>query len=279
VNGSKDISELSRKLKNTAWIPDKSGVLRLPSQIDRLKLPGDFKYVPCDFLSAIDFAAESEAAIKEKEENVRKKQQKDEAALLFGAKDSDELDALVAAMKKDPKKMRKLLDDLNRPDLSDHLANPLMESEKVRSGLLNEPDVEMESIESIQRQGSDELVRKRKDFLRSTYGAGSVIYCQICSTSSFLKTTNGEPFFVAIMVIESFTKNSIFNSIAVCGQCHAKFKYAKKTTDIDLRSAILDKNDFAGTVKISVSLAGETQFINFIESHFVKLRGALSIRN
>ena len=279
LNGSKDISELARKLKNTAWIPDKSGVLRLPSQIDRVMLPGDFKYLPCDFLSAIDFAAESEAAIKEKQENARNKQRKDEAALLFGAKDSDELDALVAAMKKDPKKMRKLLDDLNRPDLSDHLANPLMESEKVRSDLSNEPDVEMEIFESIQRQGSDELVRKRKDYLKSAYQAGSVIYCQICSTSSFVKTTNGEAFFVAIMVIESFTKNSIYNSIAVCGQCHAKFKYAKKTSDIELKSVILDKNDFAGTVKIPVSLAGETQYISFIESHFVKLRGALSTNN
>jgi hypothetical protein len=77
------------------------------------------------------------------------------------------------------------------------------------------------------------------------------------------------------MVIPRFSKNSIFNVVALCGQCAAKFKWGRTTTDDELKKKIILKNDYSGNVKIDVVLGGQLEHINFIESHFVKLKGAL----
>jgi hypothetical protein len=263
-------------LKETPWIPDKNGVLCKPAQLDRDKLSLGFLFDHCDYLSAIEFGAETEAAILARKEKQLEKQKKDDAAKLLGATNSEEIESLIKAMKKNPGKFQRLLDEINRPSPSDHVANPLQTSEKIAALLKDEPDVEMELISSSQRQGLDELVIKRREFLKLTYQVGNSIYCQICSTESFIKTT-GEPFFVGIMVIASFSKNSIYNAIAVCAQCHAKYKWGKKTTDLQLKNSILNQKDFSGTVQIEVLLGGEIQQIKFKESHFFNLKGALSV--
>jgi hypothetical protein len=276
LNGSKELSDSAKILKETPWIPDKNGVLCKPAQLDRDKLSLGFLFDQCDYLSAIEFGAETEASILARKEKQLEKQKKDEAAKLLGATNSEEIESLIKAMKKNPGKFQRLLDEINRPSPSDHVANPLQTSEKIAALLKDEPDVEMELISSSRRQGLDELVIKRREFLKLTYQVGNSIYCQICSTESFIKTT-GEPFFVGIMVIASFSKNSIYNAIAVCAQCHAKYKWGKKTTDLQLKNSILNQKDFSGTVQIEVLLGGEIQQIKFKESHFFNLKGALSV--
>ena len=277
LNTSKELSSIARLLRDTEWIPDKFGNLKKPSQMDTESLSNGLLFDKCDFLDAIGFGAESEASRKEQQLKTEEKQRKDEAAKLLGASSSEEIEMLIDALKKDPKRVQKLLEDLNRSAPSDHIADPLREGERVANETLGTPDVEMELVPTAQRQGTPELVRQRKDFLRNAYERDGVVYCQICSTSSFLKTNSGEAYFEGIMVIQSFSKNSVFNSIAVCAQCSAKYKYAKKSTDLEIKSSILAQKDYSGTVLIDVVLGGENQKIKFIESHFVKLRGALSI--
>ncbi len=277
LNTSKELSLIARLLRDTEWIPDKSGNLKKPSQMDSESLFNGFLFDKCDFLDAIGFGAESEASRREQQEKIAEKQRKDEAAKLLGASSSEEIEMLLDALKKDPRRVQKLLEDLNRSAPSDHIADPLSEGERIANETLGTPDVEMELVPTAQRQGTPELVRQRKEFLRNAYERDGVIYCQICSTSSFLKTANGEAYFEGIMVIQSFSKNSVFNSIAVCAQCAAKYKYAKKSTDLEIKSLILAQKDYSGTVLIDVFLGGENQQIKFVESHFVKLRGALSI--
>ena len=277
LNGSRELSDSAKILKDTAWIPDKNGVLCKPAQLDRDKLNVGFLFDQCDYLDAIEFGAETEAFLLARKEKQFEKQRKDDAARLLGATNAEEIETLIKAMKKNPGKFQKLFEELNRPLPSDHVANPLQTSEKIAALLKEEPDVEMELVVGSQRQGSPELVMKRREFLRSMYQSDNVIYCQICSTSSFIKSTNGEPFFVGIMVIASFSKNSIYNAIAVCAQCHAKYKWGKKTTDLQLKNSILNQKDFSGTVQIEVLLGGEIQQIKFKESHFFNLKGALSV--
>jgi hypothetical protein len=277
LNSSKELSNTAKILRDTPWIPDKNGALCKPAQLDRDKLSLGFLFDHCDYLSAIEFGAETEASILARKEKQLEKQKKDEAAKLLGATNSEEIESLIKAMKKNPGKFQRLLDEINRPSPSDHVANPLQTSEKIAALLKDEPDVEMELISASRRQGLDELVIKRREFLKLTYQVGNAIYCQICSTESFIKAANGEPFFVAIMVIAGFSKNSIYNTIAVCAQCHAKFKWGKRTTDPELKKLILNQKDFSGTVQIDVLLGGEVQQIKFKESHFVSLKGALSV--
>jgi hypothetical protein len=277
LNASKQLSDSANILRDTAWIPDKNGILRKPSQIVAEDLPLNFTFDKCDYLESINFGADSEAALREQAEKLKEKERKNEAAKLLGASDSDELEALIKAMKKDPKRVRQLIEDLNRMIPADRVANPLLESERVTESTRQDPDFEFEPIIGSQRIGVHELVRQRKDFLRATYQSANLIACQICSASSFIKTTNNEPYFVGIMVIESFSKNSIYNAIALCAQCAAKFKYAKKSTDFELKTEILNKKDFSGTVQIKVVLGGDSQHISFVESHFFKLKGALSV--
>jgi hypothetical protein len=277
LNTSKELSSIAKILRDTEWLPDKSGKLRKPSQLEAETLPQGFLFDKCDFMDAIGFGADSEAARKERQQKIEEKQRKDEAAKLLGATNSEELEMLIQALKKDPKRIQRLIEDMNRTAPSDHIADPLREGERVANQTSDAPDVQMELVPTAQRQDTPELVRQRKEFLRNAYVRDGVIYCQICSTSSFLKTTNGEAYFEGIMVIQSFSKNSVFNSIAVCAQCAAKYKHAKKSTDLEIKSSILAQKDYSGTVLIEVVLGGENQKIKFIESHFVKLRGALSI--
>jgi hypothetical protein len=277
LNSLKELSDSAKILRDTAWIPDRTGILFKPAQIDRDKLNVGFIFDQCDYLDAIDFGADTQASLLARKEKQLEKQRKDDAARLLGASNSEELEMLIKAMKKNPGRFQKIIEELNRPAPSDHVANPLQTSERIAALLKEEPDVEMELVLGSQRQGSKELVMRRREFLKNTYQLDNVIYCQICSASSFIKATNGEPFFVAIMVITSFSKNSIFNTIAVCAQCHAKYKWGKKTTDLQLKNSILNHLDFSGTVHVDVLLGGEIQQIKFKESHFVNLRGALSV--
>jgi len=272
-----ELSSIANKLKNTAWIPDKKGILKKPSQLDQSSLGENFLYEKCDFLNAIGFGAESAAAVKERQEKLLIKQRKDEAALLFGIGNSEDLDTLVKAMKKNPGKFQQLIAEINRPDLQDHIADPLKLGDKVRVDTAGLPDVKMEEHTIFEREGSSELTKSRKTFLTNTYSQNNVVICQICSTSSFLKTTNGEPYFEAIMVIPKFSKSSIYNVMALCGQCAAKYKWGKQTPDSEIKSTILARNDYSGAIKVDVILGGESQQITFIESHFVMLKSALSI--
>jgi len=277
LNTSKELSSIARLLRDTEWLPDKSGKLRMPSQLEAETLFQGFLFEKCDFLDAIGFGADSEAARKERRQKIEEKQRKDEAAKLLGATNSEELEMLIQALRKDPKRIQRLIEDMNRTAPSDHIADPLREGERAANQTSDAPDVQMELVPTAQRQGTPELVKQRKEFLRNSYELDNVIYCQICLTSSFLKTTNGETYFEGIMVIQSFSKNSIYNSIAVCAQCAAKYKHAKNSTDSEIRSSILAQKDWSGTVKVQVVLGGEIQQIKFKESHFAKLRGALSI--
>jgi len=274
-----ELSTLAISLKRSAWIPDKAGNLKTPSQIDKSQLGTNFLYEKCDFLDAIDFGADSVSAINEKAEKMREKQRKDEAARLFGVSTSEEMENLVKAMRKNPKKFQQLIAELNRPDLIDHIADPLKLGDEVSSMTRKLPDVEMGDQTISVRIGTHEITEKRKSFLRATYLVGTVIACQICSTSSFVKTTNGEAYFEAIMVIPRFSKNSDFNVIALCGQCSAKFKWGKSTSDSAIKSSILSKKDWSGVVKIDIVLGGEQVQIKFKESHFLKLKAALSIED
>lgn len=275
TSNSGELSRLAKLLATTSWLPDKKGELKKPRELEESTIDPAFLWEKCDFLISIGFGAESAAAIKAKQEKIAEKQRKDEAAKLFGLSDSEMLEKLLEAHKKNPKRFEQLIADLNRPDLIDHVADPLHLSEKIAEDTQFGPDVEMELIDGVQRKGMLELVQKRKDYLRNTYQVAGAIFCQICATSSFIKTTNGEPFFVGIMVIPSFSKNSIYNSIAVCAQCAAKYKYSKATTDGQLKLQILGITDFSGTVRVGLIIGGEPQEIKFKESHFVSLKGAL----
>ena len=275
TGNSGELSSLAKSLADTAWIPDKKGDLKKPRQLEEGTIDPNFLFEKCDFLTEIGFGADSAAAIKAKQEKIAEKQRKDEAAKLFGLSDSEMLEKLLAAHKKNPKKFEQLMADLNRPEMADHLANPLKIAENVRAETAEMPDIQMVEHSIFEREGADELTISRKNFLRDSYMRENSIECQVCSTSSFIKTTNGEPFFVAIMVIPRFSKNSIFNVVALCGQCSAKFKWGRTTTDDEIKKEIILKNDYSGNVKIDVVLGGQLEHINFIESHFVKLKGAL----
>lgn len=274
-----ELSSLAISLKLSSWIPDKAGNLKVPSQIDQSNIGAGFLYEKCDFLDAIGFGADSAFAIKERHEKAQEKQRRDEAARLFGVSSSEELEILIKAMRKNPKKFKQLIEDLNRPELKDHIADPLKLGEEVRARTRELPDVEMVEHSIFAREGTPEIRAMRRAFLRATYWDGKVIACQICSTSSFIKSTNGDAYFEAIMVIPRFSKNSEFNVIALCGQCTAKFKWGKSTSDVAIKRAILDLKDFFGEVKINVVLGGEQEQIKFVESHFLNLKAALSIED
>lgn len=276
TGNSGELSVLAKVLANTSWVPNKKGELKKPKEVDETSLDQNFLFEKCDFLSAIGFGADSVAAIKARQEKIAEKQRKDEAAKLFGVTDSEMLERLLEAHKKNPKRFEQLIADLSRPDLIDHLENPLKIAERVRAETESMPDVQMIDQQISEREGAQELTAARKIFLRDSYMRGNSIHCQICSISSFVKTTNGNPYFEAIMVIPSFSKNSTFNVMAVCGQCAAKFKWGRVTSDSELRDKILNLNNYSGNVKIEIYIGGQTENINFIESHFVKLKGAIS---
>lgn len=275
-NNSNQPSGLALKLRNSAWIPNRKGELKKPSQLDESSISKDYLIEKCDFLEMIQFGYETAAAEAQRRAQLEAKLKKDEAAKLFGVNDSAELEKLINAMKKDPKKMAKLVEEINRPIIGDHVSDPLALSEKARQVTADSPPIAMEPIEIRRRKGHEELTERRKHYLRSTYEEGKILSCQICSTSSFIKLTDQEAFFVGTLVIPSFSKNSIYNVIAVCAQCEAKFKYSRGTTDAQLKERIITTNDFSGIVKIQVKLANETEYINFKESHFSQLKGALS---
>lgn len=273
---SKEPSRLALILRNTAWIPDLKGVLRKPSELDEKSISKEFLIEKCDFLEAIHFGFDTAAAEAERQKRLQEKQQKLEAAKILGIHEIADFEKFADAIRKDPKKFERLIEEINKPVFGDHAVDPLSTMEETRKATEQSPDVENEEVSTSQRKEMEKLVEERKAYLRKTYEINKIISCQICNTSSFIKLTNKETYFEAIMVIPSFHKNSKFNSIAVCGQCSAKYKYSRKNKDSELKSRILGTNNFSGIVKIQIEIANEVQYINFKETHFSKLKGALS---
>lgn len=160
-------SQLVQQLKCTAWIPDKTGVFRKPSEISKEDLRGDFKYeIKSNILEAIGFGQQAV--------DIHKKHTAQEYYKEQGV-DVDELEGFLKIKKEfgvGLEDFRKFVIKQKRkefPSTSINISNIETRKQKLTQNLDDEPDKESIQIErSIQRDLPD-VKHKAKAYLRGKY--------------------------------------------------------------------------------------------------------------
>lgn len=82
---------------------------------------------------------------------------------------------------------------------------------------------------------------------------------------------NGAYYFEAPRFWKGKDKEMIYNKLALCPICAAKWQHAKQDTPEELRQKLLSSTDR----KISVTLAGKTETLYFWGKHFGDLQTLL----
>jgi hypothetical protein len=161
------------------------------------------------------------------------------------------------------------------PDLPDApVPNPARRRERLIEDIKNAPAVEQVLRErTVQPNLSEETARARA-YLRSTYtNSEGKMVCQCCHHRMPFQV-NDLDYFEAIRCVRGFDKHYFENRLALCPECAARYRHTRKTTDAELRKAILENSapDTAGSVQITVILGSIPQSLQFTGKHLFDLK-------
>lgn len=284
------LSRAGKLLVNTAWLPDKEGSFRKPSEISPTHLPEGF--IDNKFLaSKLEMQAVNIQAVAED----------------LGV-DETVLDLFVKAYSHDPEALKDFLDQrikdeylddeefsftealeesFDKPGRNgrkseenyDHpLPDPERRREKTKEELKGRKQNEPQRRERFSRVSNRAWEKKDNQvriFFKEQYGGK----CQICG-STFLKR-NGEPYFEGLYLISRTHERWLDrpgNVICLCPTCCAKFLYgsveaAQINEQILSWKALKEGGDTDPQIKIV--LCGEKRRIRFSERHFMDLQELL----
>lgn len=309
-NGSSEIktcdSNLLYLLKNEKWLYGNDKQWYSPGEITKENLDRRFRYDKNNsMLNKLKFGFdkqqlfEKEQSKKEEVENFKDKYGKE--YILIETKDlsSEEL----KAVKKEIEKVRKAkekaaketsveeaIDQENKSQQSDSNQG----AEFLTSGIVGNKEKRENNIEKTfnKKTIENKPIKKRmqtisistneeKEMLLMEYGGR----CQICGTE--IISYNNKKIFIATNIINSSklpkklakTLEIGWNSVCLCPNCSAKYKYCSKdiSTFLDqVRSKeIIEYDD--SKIKIKISLNNAIQYIRYTPRHFLALKKVLEI--
>ncbi len=268
-------SQLVQTLRDSVWIPDRDGNLCKPSDINKTELPEDLPYQPCSLLDAINFGAQSQAELDQKNSMEVIAQ----AAGFDSAEKFDLLQQLGKRMTEDD--LRALLED--RPAnqqgstailFQDELDDPERRLAKSHEKDAASPNVEREQRLRSIRLGNSRFMEKRRAYLRHHYERDQLITCQCCQQPMPFKLRDGSDYFEAVMCFPGHPRESDYNTLALCPVCAAKFQHANNTTEDELRQALLRAD--VSEPNVPLTLAKEDARLYFTKRHFIDLKGLLN---
>ncbi len=277
-SGRSEVSTVLSTLKKTRWVPDRSGVFRLPRDVSRDTIDSSFVIDESNgFLTAIEFGANAKK--REEEERARREKefleqaQQVEAAKRLGF-DSTEA---VLASKEDSKKIRKLKElgldidelistaekkrkDKQRKDIGTMLSdrqdekfnaarsssydpaaivqNPERSKKKAEEDLDEEP-VDRKKKVTVQKETKPN--KEEKQFLYNQYSGK----CQVCSKRIIKK--DGSYYFEAINLMNTSVLEEKYlaglslgwNSLCMCPNCAAEYQHGAVSL-YDFKDKVLD---------------------------------------
>lgn len=269
-------SQLVKKLKEACWIPDKSGSFKKPCELTKDDLRDDFKYeIKANLLAAIGFG--------ERAKDMRKEQDVLEYLEAKGT-NVGELDEFLRFKKEhgvDIDYIRKCVVAKQKrkefPKAPIDTVNPETLKQKIIQNSEDQPEKESVKIERSIQKDLPEAKAIAKAYLRGKYkNSDYELICQCCKDEMPFKIDEYH-YFEAVQFIKNITKVYKENYLALCPTCAAKYKYARETTDDDMRRYLIniDSPDDSPSVDIPVRLAGEDLSIEFVGKHWFELKTIL----
>jgi hypothetical protein len=266
------LSSLVLKLRDTAWIPDRSGVFRRPRDMSRADLAPEFPFKDSSgWLSAIDFGE----AERQRSERYRRRQ---EMARELGLplEFLDRLDELDQASRESVvERFTDLLDRELEPEFPERRSsNPTRRAAKLRERLTSSPPKTREVKPRTVRTSEPANRQDARAYLRDLYtNADGVMICQACHQAMPFRLDNGEYYFEAVELFTDVAREYRENHLALCPTCAAMFTHASATEPQELRESLEATSD----LRVPVTLARELGQIRFVEDHRTDLLAIIDV--
>ncbi|MBN8905442.1 MAG: hypothetical protein J0H99_02210, partial [Rhodospirillales bacterium] len=268
------LSTLALGLRGAAWIPAKDGSLRQPGAITAPELAAGFSTKGNEeWLHAIGFAAEHRR--RSEEHHARQR-----AAQTIGlpAELADQLATLS------PKALEELGNEMLRrvasgafstPEFPEREApNPERRAVRMAERARAAPPKNYEVRERSIRTSDKDARQLGRTYLVDYYtNDGGEMVCQACHQKMPFNLPDGSPYFEAPELLAEASAELAENHLALCPTCCAKWRYARATSDTEVVAALRS----AEAPQITVTLAGETTLIRFVQVHLDDLRAIISV--
>jgi hypothetical protein len=267
-------STLALCLRDAAWIPAKDGSLRRPSAITAPELADGFSTKGNEeWLHAIGFAAEHRRRSEEHQARRR-------AAQTIGLP-AELVDQLATLS---PEALEELGNEMLRrvasgafstPEFPEREApNPERRAVRIAERARAAPTKTHEVRERSIRTSDKEARQLARPYLVDFYtnDAGEMV-CQACHQMVPFNLPDGSPYFEAPELLPEASAELAENYLALCPTCCAKWRHARATSDAEVIAALRS----AQAPQITVTLAGETTLIRFVQVHLDDLRAILSV--
>ena len=267
-------STLALCLRDATWIPAKDGSLRRPSAITAPELAdGLLTKGNEEWLHAIGFAAEHRRRSEEHQTKRRAAQ-----SIGLPAELADQLATLS------PEALRELGNEMLRRVASGAFSTPEFPERKapnperraVRMGERAQaaPPKTYEVRERSVRTSDKDARQLGRTYLLDYYtnDAGEMV-CQACHQRMPFNLPDGSPYFEAPELLSEASAELAENHLALCPTCCAKWRHARATSDADVVAALRS----ARVPQITVTLAGKTTLIRFVQVHLDDVRAIISV--
>lgn len=268
-------SQLLQKLRTTAWMLDRDGMLRLPEDISAAELAEGLR-VPhsAKLLERTGFGRKAAATAQRREEAERFAK-----ALGFGS--ADEAEEIAEIYRDSTEEERRELLALWRerraislPDAASAAAE--QRAQRVRDQVADSPtrryDQRVRSV-YISEPGHRSLAR---GYLTQFYtNDDGIMSCQVCRKEMPFKIAGGY-YFEAVQFVNDAHRDLHENRLALCPTCAAKYRHARGTSFADLREDLLTQEiGTRGSITVDVVLADEPAAVRFVGKHAIDLQAAL----
>lgn len=273
-------SQLVCILKNSAWIPDTSGVFHFPYEMKIENLRTDFPYDDKNgLLTAIDFG-------KHLEKNKEKLIEQNNAVKTIGFNSLEEAETMVELAQKIKESGQSLDSFLQQsfPAPKNNQASfpirPVSDPER-RKKRLNEQlaDAPVKVYKKSERNvRATATFIDPSTFLRQLYtNENELMLCQICKEEMPFRKRDGSHYFEKkeIFSRDFLPKEHEAQYLALCPLCAAKYQELVKSENhlmVELKESILSEE----TCDISIVLGTEKTTIRFVESHLFDLKAILN---
>lgn len=290
-------SMLILQLRNAEWIPDVLGNLHKPGQIKAQEMDRRFQSSARGHLIAAleigsEFSKQKQAERRLEEEAKRQGMHligEDDYELLQQVKEQKRKAQEKAARKEQPDSVQELFDGQTRKGSKKRAVPSFADP-----GSVSNPERRAANIEATFKEKMAMPVKKRARYSmvyqasseeRDTLGVWYAGECQICG--SYVIKANGEPYFEAINIIntndlsdaQKATLGMCWNSLALCPNCAAKYKYSAKDIS-SMPEQIAHEEIMIGDdtrIKVGIELAGRSVAIHFSPKHFLAMRQGLKV--
>lgn len=267
-------SQLVQQLTSTAWLLDRDGQLRLPSEItldelrDGWKSPGEASLAHKLNFGAVAARQEQREAAKPHHarqlgidlEDVELLKEAHAAGI-----NSDDIREMIAEKRSQEAFPGGASED---PDRRSATA-----ARDAVSAATHQTDIRSRSVVVGQSTASEDS----KSYLREQYtNAGGDMYCQACHAILPFRV-KGEWYFQAMQFVGSRKQVHRQNALAMCPLCAALYKHKRETTDEALVESlsVLKVEPGQMTVEIPTLVNGRVVRLRFTGKHALDLRSAL----